>query len=66
MKNLFVGRGRDGRVTLHPMARSRWARWRRQFERGEGPPFYAAAVLAALGCFIVLWAALALGSIAGL
>jgi hypothetical protein len=43
-----------------------WARWRRQFEHGEGLLFYAVAALAALAGFMILWTMLAVGTIAGM
>jgi hypothetical protein len=39
---------------------SRLARWREDFHDGRGPLFYAAAGLAAVGFYALLWTAMAL------
>lgn len=61
MRNLFHRRGHNGRLTLSTIPTSRLERWRADFEEGRGPLFYAAALLGAVGFYVLLWLALALG-----
>ena len=37
--------------------------WRDQFEQGKGPLFWLSVVVGALAFYVILWVALALGSI---
>lgn len=37
--------------------------WRDQFEQGKGPLFWASTVVGAVAFYVILWVALALGSI---
>jgi hypothetical protein len=61
MRNLFHRRGHNGRLTLSTIPTSRLERWRADFDDGRGPLFYAAVALGAVGCYVLLWLALALG-----
>ena len=61
MRNLFYRRGHNGRLTLSTIPATRLERWRAQFDDGRGPLFYAAALLGAVGFYVLLWLALALG-----
>lgn len=61
MRNLFHRRGHNGRLTLSTIPTTRLERWRAQFDDGRGPLFYAAVLLGAVGCYVVIWCALALG-----
>lgn len=61
MRNLFHRRGHNGRMTLSTIPTSRLERWRADFDEGRGPLFYAAALLGAVGLYVLLWLALALG-----
>lgn len=61
MRNLFYRRGHNGRLTLSTIPTSRWERWRADFDDGRGPLFVAAVLLAAVGLYVLLWLALALG-----
>lgn len=61
MRNLFHRRGHNGRLTLSTIPTTRLERWRAQFDDGRGPLFYAAALLAAVVFYVLLWLALALG-----
>lgn len=61
MRNLFHRRGHNGRLTLSTIPTSRWERWRADFDDGRGPLFYAAALLAAVGFYVLLVVVMALG-----
>ena len=61
MRNLFYRRGHNGRMTLSTIPTTRLERWRAQFDDGRGPLFVAAVLLAAVGLYVLLWLALALG-----
>jgi len=37
--------------------------WKDQFEQGKGPLFWASAIVGAAAFYVILWVALALGSI---
>lgn len=37
--------------------------WKDQFEQGRGPLFWASAIVGAAAFYVILWVALALGSI---
>ena len=66
MRNLFHRRGHNGRLTLSTIPTSRLERWRADFDDGRGPLFYLAALAAAVGFWVVLWLALAVGAAYGL
>lgn len=61
MRNLFHRRGHNGRMTLSTIPTTRLERWRADFDDGRGPLFVAAVLLAAVGLYVLLWLALALG-----
>lgn len=61
MRNLFYRRGHNGRLTLSTIPRTRWERWRADFDDGRGPLFYAAVLLGAVAAYGFIWAMLAAG-----
>ena len=60
MRNLFYRRGHNGRLTLSTIPTTRLERWRADFDDGRGPLFYAAALLGAVGFYVLLVVVMAL------